>query len=63
MSILRLTKELDVTTSDKALSMFSSRSPMSSARILPVSMTRGKTLAAIRMAMKSDAIGSKPVQP
>ena len=37
-----------------------SRSSMST---LPVSMTSGMTLAAMRTAMKSDAMGSKPVQP
>lgn len=50
-------------TSVRACSMSTSRSATSKARTLPVSMTRGITLAAIRIAIKREAIGSKPVQP
>ena len=50
-------------TSASACWITRSRSATSKARTLPVSMTRGKTLAAMRMAMNSDAIGSKPVHP
>lgn len=38
-------------------------SPRSRASTLPVSMTRGITLAAINIAMNNDAMGSNPVQP
>ena len=59
------------TDNEKGLSITSSRAcPMpsaccatSNASTLPVSMTSGITLAAMRTAMKIDAIGSKPVQP
>ena len=50
-------------TSEMACWMLASRSERSSARTLPVSITSGMTLAAMRIAMKSDAMGSKPVQP
>lgn len=42
------------------LDVFSFKSSM---RTLPVSITSGITLAAMRMAMNNDAMGSKPVQP
>ena len=50
-------------TSFNADSMVASLSETSSARIFPVSITRGTTLAAIRMAMNNEAIGSNPVHP
>jgi hypothetical protein len=43
--------------------MPSARCAMSNASTFPVSMTSGITLAAMSIAMKMDAIGSKPVQP
>jgi len=50
-------------TSSRACAMPSARCATSNASTLPVSMTSGITLAAMRTAMKIDAIGSKPVQP
>ena len=50
-------------TSFNAASIVASFSDTSSARILPVSITRGTTLAAIRIAMNNEAMGSNPVHP
>ena len=50
-------------TSFNADSMVISLSDTSSERILPVSITRGTTLAAMRIAMNNEAIGSNPVHP
>lgn len=50
-------------TSSRACPMPSACCATSNASTLPVSMTSGITLAAMRTAMKIDAIGSKPVQP
>lgn len=50
-------------TSFNADSMVVSLSDTSSARILPVSITSGTTLAAMRMAINNEAIGSNPVHP
>ena len=50
-------------TSFNADSMVASFSDTSNARIFPVSITRGTTLAAMRMAINNEAIGSKPVHP
>lgn len=52
-----------ILTWDKASPMLASRSETSKARTFPVSMMRGMTLAAMSMAMKREAIGSKPVHP
>ncbi len=57
------TREKVSVTSSRACAMPSARCATSNASTLPVSMTSGITLAAMRTAMKIDAIGSKPVQP
>jgi hypothetical protein len=50
-------------TSARAWSIVASRSETSRQSTRPVSMTRGTTLAAIKIAINREAIGSKPVQP
>lgn len=56
-------KSYKTRTSARALCISVARSSISSARTFPVSSTSGITLAAMRIAINKDAIGSNPVQP
>lgn len=62
-AVVRKVRAMVEHTSVRASWMDFSRVSRSSASTLPVSMTSGMTLAAMRIAMKRDAMGSNPVQP